>query len=273
MSVSLSTLAFVRDLMRERAGNVLAEDKAYLVETRLSPMARRLGLATVDDLVARLRARPDEAWLREVVQAMTINETSFFRDGSPFEALRRHVLPELILRRAEERRLLIWSAACSTGQEAYSLAILLREQGLGARGWDVRVMASDVSLDVLDRARRGWFSELEASRGLPDEVRERWFRRSDGGWRAADELRSLLELFPLNLGGEWPPLPPFDLILIRNVLIYFDVPAKKQVLARARRLLRPGGYLMLGTSETTHNLDRAFEPVTLGDVTFYRERT
>jgi chemotaxis protein methyltransferase CheR len=203
---------------------------------------------------------------------MTIKETSFFRDDRPFVDLRETVLPELIRRRAGERKLHLWCAACSTGQEPYSLALLLREHFPELQGWTIRLLASDLSSDALKRARLGWYSALEVGRGVPPEMLARCFRPVDDGWQVIDEVRRMVEFLPLNLIESWPVLPLLDLVLLRNVLIYFDLATKQQVLTRVRAVLRPDGYLMLGGAETTHNIDDEFELVPLGATTVYRLR-
>jgi chemotaxis protein methyltransferase CheR len=270
MALSNTTFEYVRALLRERSGHILDADKAYLVETRLLPVARRHGLASVDDLVRRLQSRANEQLLSELVEAMTINETFFFRDGHPFEALRQSVLPELVRRRSAVRCLNIWSAACASGQEAYSLAILLRHDFPALAGWNIRLMASDLSTVMLERARRGRYSNLEVARGLAPELLRAYFEHQQHGWHIRDELRRMVEFHCINLSGPWPELPIFDLILLRNVLIYFDVPTRQDILRKVRRLLRPDGYLLLGGAETTHNLDDGFVPVSFGPSSFYQ---
>jgi chemotaxis protein methyltransferase CheR len=273
MSLSRASFEFVRALLLERSAHSLEDDKVYLVETRLLPLARRHGFDSVEGLVLRLRARSDPGLLAELVEAMTINETLFFRDGGPFEVLRRVVLPELLARRAAARRLNIWSAACSTGQEPYSVAMILRQHFPALAGWDVRLVASDLSDAVLERARRGRYSELEVSRGLPPELREACFRQEEDGWQIRDELRRMVDFRRINLSGAWPTLPPLDLVLLRNVLIYFDPPTRRRILARIRGVLQPDGYLLLGGAETTHNLDDGFVPVSFDQVSLFRPRT
>lgn len=272
MVLSNASFAYVRTVLRERSAHHLEADKAYLVETRLLPVARRHGFPSVEDLVRRLRSRKNEKLLGELVEAMTINETFFFRDGHPFEVLRQTVLPELVRRRAEVRCLNVWSAACSSGQEVYSLAILLRHHFPALSIWNVRLIASDLSAAMLERGRRGRYSDLEVSRGLAPELLNGYFQGHENGWQIRDDIRRQVEFRSINLSGPWPELPPLDLVLLRNVLIYFDVPSRQQVLGRVRRLLQPDGYLLLGGAETTHNLDDDFMPVWFGQSSFYRPR-
>jgi chemotaxis protein methyltransferase CheR len=270
MSLSAASFEFVRTVLRERSAHCLEDDKAYLVETRLLAVAQQHGFASVEALVLRLRSRRNERLLEEVVEAMTINETFFFRDGQPFEILRKVILPELVSRRTDVRSLNIWCAACSSGQEPYSVAILLRQHFPALAGWTIRLLASDLSSAMLGRARRGRYSELEVSRGLPPELRVTYFQKQEDGWQIRDEIRRMVEFHRINLSGSWLGLPPLDLVLLRNVLIYFDLPTKQQILEKVRRVLRPDGYLLLGGAETTHNLDDRFIPVSYEQASFFR---
>jgi chemotaxis protein methyltransferase CheR len=272
MSLSPASFDYIRAALRLRSAHHLEDDKAYLVETRLLALARRHGFRSVEELVVRLRTRPNERVLDEIVEAMTINETFFFRDGHPFEALRRTVLPELVRLRSGERRLAVWSAACSSGQEIYSVAMLLREGFPELDGWDVRLIGSDISAAVLDRARRGQYSALEVSRGLSPELLAKYFERAGDDWRIADDLRRRVEFLAINLSGPWPELPPFDVVLLRNVLIYFDAPTRERILGKVRRALRPDGCLVLGGAETASVADSGFEPVPFEQVTLFRPR-
>ncbi len=270
MALRPENFEFIRATLRERSAQCLEDDKAYLVETRLQPIARRHGHASVDDLVLRLRGRRDERLLGEVIEAMTINETTFFRDAAPFEVLTRTVLPALLRQRAASRCLHLWSAACSTGQEPYTLALILRHHFPELAGWTVRLLASDLSAAVLDRARRGVFSELEVSRGLPPELLRTYFHQHGHRWQIDAALRQMVEFHRINLTGPWPVLPPLDLVLMRNVLIYFDVPTKQRLLEKVRGVLRPDGYLLLGGAETTHHLDDGWIPEAGVGVSLFR---
>jgi chemotaxis protein methyltransferase CheR len=273
MSLSPASFEFVRTVLHQRSAHRLEDDKVYLVETRLLSVARRHGFASVEDLVLRLRSRSNETLLGEIVEAMTINETFFFRDGRPFEVLQQTVLPELVQRRAAVRRLNIWSAACSSGQEPYSIALLLRHYFPALSGWTIRLLASDLSMAMLERARQGCYSELEVSRGLSTELLETYFQKQEDGWQIRDDLRRMVEFRPINLSGVWPAMPPLDLVLLRNVLIYFDVPTKQQILNRVQTRMQPDGYLLLGGAETTHNLDNAFVPVSFAQASFFQLRS
>jgi chemotaxis protein methyltransferase CheR len=272
MTLSYSDFDYVRTLVQKRSAIVLEDEKSYLAESRLLSLARREGYPSVADLVAQLRVGTVNGLHQRVVEAMTTNETSFFRDIHPFEALRKVVLPQLIEARKATRRLHIWSAASSTGQEPYSLAILLREHFPQLAGWDVRILATDLSTEVLARAREGIYGQIEINRGLPATLLVKYFQRQGVNWQLKDDLRKMVEFRAMNLIEPWPTMPSMDIVLIRNVLIYFDVPTKKDILGKTRRLLRPDGYLFLGGAESTFNLDDAFERMQLERASVYRLR-
>jgi chemotaxis protein methyltransferase CheR len=252
-----SEFDYVCQLVRARSGIVL-EGKEYLVDARLAPIARRCELDSVSALVGRLRSAPDAGLAAQVVEAMATNETSFFRDHHPFETLRTGVLPELIHKRRDERRLSVWFAACSTGQEPYSFALLLRERFPELAEWRLELLATDLSAEVLDRARAGRYSQIEVNRGLPAALLVKYFHQHGATWELDGALRRTVEFRELNLVRPWPVLPRLDLVFLRNVMIYFDVETKKAILGRVARVLRPDGYLLLGGAETTLNLDDAF---------------
>jgi chemotaxis protein methyltransferase CheR len=263
---------YVRRLVYDRAAIVLEPGKAYLVESRLEPVAREAGLGSLRELIRRLQTEQQHALHVRVVEAMTTNETSFFRDTHPFEALRQTLLPELIARRAAERRLHLWCAACSSGQEPYSLAILLREHFPQLATWSLRFIASDISREMLARSSEGCYSQLEVNRGLPASLLAKYFQRQGLQWQVKEEIRRMVEFREINLSQRFPTLPLMDLVLMRNVLIYFDVDTKKAILGKVRALLRPDGYLILGHAETTVNLDAAYERVRLDQISCYRLR-
>jgi chemotaxis protein methyltransferase CheR len=260
--VALSTADFnyVRDLVQRRSSIVLEPEKAYLVDARLQGLARREGFPSPEDLVSTLRTGPT-ALMQKVVEAMTTNETSFFRDIHPFEALRKTILPDLIRKRSSERRLAIWCGASSTGQEPYTMALILREHFPELATWTVRFLATDLSTEVLDKARKGRYSQLEINRGMPAPLLVKYFVKEGIEWVLKEDVRRMIEFAKLNLIEPWPLVPPVDLVMLRNVLIYFDIATKKQILAKIRSKLRPDGVLILGGAETTHNLDEAYERV------------
>lgn len=272
MTLTAADFDYIRELVRREAAIVLEPGKEYLAVTRLDPIARSEGLASVSDLVARLRAQGRTPLHDEVVDALTTNETSFFRDIHPFESLRTHVLPEIVERNAWRRSLAIWCAACSSGQEPYSVAMLIREHFPELLGWNLLILGTDISPSMLAKAESGRFGQLEVNRGLPAQLLLKYFRRVGAQWELLPEVRSMVRFQRHNLVGIWPPLPPFDIVFLRNVLIYFDLDTKRSVLARVRSVLRPDGYLLLGGSETTLNIDDGFERVPIGRTTWYRPR-
>jgi len=248
--VKRQTFDTIRAIVRDNSSIVLEEDKEYLVESRLGPVVRSQGLADVDALCARLAAGRSHDLVDQIVDAMTTNETSFFRDRVPFDVLQKNVLPAVIQDNADRRRLDIWSAACSTGQEPYSVAMLIADHFPELAEWDVRIFASDLSRTVLERAERGEFRQVEVNRGLPAPQLMRHFSRRGITWRINERLRSRVTFDRVNLMDRWPQLPTFDIVLLRNVLIYFDVADKEQVVRRIADQLRPGGFLFLGGSES-----------------------
>ena len=259
--IRADNLGWICRLVHERTSNQLTPDKEYLVETRLAPLARDAGMPQLDDWIDRLRRDGDQALHDLVAEALTINETSFFRDVSPFTALAAHVLPALIQRRQSQRRLNLWCAACSTGQEPYSLVLLLREQCPELVGWEINVLATDLCKRVLRQAEQGVFSQHEINRGLPARMLVQYFQPFGKDWRISADIRRLVEFREMNLCQNWPALPPMDLILLRNVMIYFGENCRKTVLRRVRENLQPDGYLLLGSSETLVFLDQQFMPV------------
>lgn len=272
MTIDASGFNFVRQLVRERAAIVLEEGKQYLVDNRLSQLARREGLASAQDVIDRLRAAPAGPLQRKVIEAMTTTETLFFRDTKPYEALRNTIIPELVRLRAAERRLQIWSCACSSGQEPYSLGMLMREHFPALAAWNLRILATDISTEMLARSRAGRYSQLEVNRGLPIAYLMKYFEQAGLDWQIRGDLRKMIEFRELNLAGPWSAMQPTDLVMLRNVLIYFDIETKRQILAKIRKILRPGGFLLLGTAETTVNLDDGFELVRSDGTTYYRVR-
>jgi chemotaxis protein methyltransferase CheR len=251
----------IRKLLHDRSAILLDSDKQYLVESRLAPILRQRNLGSIGELVAQLRSDPGNGLCRQIVEAMVTTESSFFRDHHPFEALRKVAVPDLISRRREERRLNIWCAASSHGQEPYSTAIMLREHFPELASWNVSLMASDISREVLARARAGRYNQIEVNRGLPAALLLKHFEQHGTDWQLKLPIRNMVDFQELNLARPWPPLPRMDLVLIRNVMIYFDVETKKGILARLASLLRPDGYLVLGGAETTINLNGSFRRV------------
>jgi chemotaxis protein methyltransferase CheR len=257
VALSVADFDFVRGLVREQAGIVL-DTRQYLVESRLTSLARREGFASSEELVAKLRGRRHGGLTRKVVEAMTTHETAFFRDLHPFEVLRTTVLPRVLSRRLLERKLAIWCAACSTGQEPYSVAMLLREHFPSLAKWDVSLIASDLSERVLSRAREGRFTQLEVNRGLSPHLVSKYFEQDEAGHRIRADVRAMVDFREVNLLAKWPPMPRLDVVILRNVLIYFDADTKRSILSRLSGVLEPDGYLFLGGAETTVYLDDSF---------------
>jgi chemotaxis protein methyltransferase CheR len=272
MTLSLPEFNYIRRLVLAQSAIVLEDDKTYLVESRLLPLARREGFASINLLVQKLQAEPFHGLHRLAVEAMTTNETSFFRDFNPFEALRKSVLPDLIARRSADRALSIWCAASSSGQEPYSLSMLIRENFPALLNWKIRILATDLSTDILARAREGRYSQLEVNRGLPASLLVKYFQKRGCDWFLRDDIRAMVDYQVLNLSNAWPAMPPMDIVMIRNVLIYFGIETKKEILAKVRKVLKPDGYFFLGGAETTFSIDDSYERVQFERSTCYRIR-
>jgi chemotaxis protein methyltransferase CheR len=271
-TITASDFDYICDLVRREAAIVLEPGKEYLAENRLQPVARQAGLESLEDLVRHLRGG-SEPLREQVVDALTTNETSFFRDNHPWDALRDELIPRLLEQRAAQRTLTIWCAASSSGQEPYTMALLLREHfAEQLQGWVVRIIATDISPTMIDRAKSATYSQLEVNRGLPAPLLLKHFHRDGMKWRLDDSVRSLVEYRLMNLDQPeaYERLPMFDIVFIRNVLIYFDMSTKREILTRSRALLRPEGYLFLGSSETTLNVVDGFERVQSGKTICYR---
>jgi chemotaxis protein methyltransferase CheR len=252
---------FLRKLLKERSGLVLSADKHYLVESRLLPIARRHGLLNLSRLVAKLKGADAEALTVEVVEAMTTNESLFFRDKTPFDQFRDIIMPALFTARAATRRIRIWCAAASTGQEPYTLAICLKEMGRELKGWQIDIVATDLSTEVLEKARSGIYSQFEVQRGLPVLMLIKYFSQVGEMWQIAPEIRSMVKFQPFNLLHDFSSLGPFDVVFCRNVLIYFDQETKIDVLNRIDAVMERDGFLALGGAETVVGLTSAFRPM------------
>ncbi len=263
---------FICEVVRREAAIVLEPGKEYLAENRLHPVARRLGFADIAELVDKLRLG-DRSLTTEVVDALTTNETSFYRDGHPWDSLRDHLLPELFEKRRFTRKLNVWFAAASSGQEPYTFAIMLREHFESElQTYDVRLIGTDISPTMLDRCRAGRYSQIEVNRGLPAKQLLDWFERDGMSFVIKPELRSMVEFDQLNLSTplQWGWLPTIDLVFIRNVLIYFDLDTKRYILENVRRKMADDGALLLGASETTINITEELKPMQVGPSTCYR---
>jgi chemotaxis protein methyltransferase CheR len=257
--VTPSDYEYLRKLLKERSGLDLSADKQYLVESRLVPLARRASLPGIPELVQKMKSG-DDALTADVVEAMTTNETFFFRDKIPFDHLKEAVLPALAQARAARRALRIWCAASSTGQEPYSIAMCLKEAGPMFAGWRTEIVATDLALGVLEKSKAGIFSQFEVQRGLPIQMLVKYFTQNGELWQLNAEIRGMVQHRQLNLLQDFSHLGMFDVIFCRNVLIYFDQPTKANIFERIARMLEPDGVLALGAAESVVGITNAFKP-------------
>jgi chemotaxis protein methyltransferase CheR len=270
MTLATADIDYVRDIVRERSAIVIDASKTYLIESRLAPIMRQTGIASLSELVAKLRRDASGQLQDLVVDAMTTNETTFFRDVGLWTELERSLLPQLIAARQTERSINFWSAACSSGPEPYSIAMLLLDRFPAiAQTWNVRIIATDLSAEMLGRAAAGRYTQLEVNRGLPAPSLVKHFKRDGAFWQIDDRIRSMVEFRSMNLAKPWGFIPQIDLLFMRNVLIYFDMDSKREILGRCRSALRPDGHLILGTAETTLNIDDRFRRNVVGGATTY----
>jgi chemotaxis protein methyltransferase CheR len=249
-------------LLKDRSGLVLTRDKAYLLESRLLPVARKRNMRSLDELIALLRGRPDGELVRQVVEAMTTNESFFFRDIKPFDQFRAYVLPQLLKTRAGKKSIRIWSAACSSGQEPYSIAMILAEERARLQGWTVELVATDLSTEILEKAQAGLYSQFEVQRGLPIQLLVKYFKQQGDRWHIDPSIRAMVKFRCLNLLDDFTPMGHFDVVFCRNVLIYFDQQAKTLVLDRIARMLPADGFLYLGGAETVIGVSDKFQSLT-----------
>jgi chemotaxis protein methyltransferase CheR len=261
------TYKFLRDYIHRESGILLDNDKHYLLEARLSPVVEQSKLGSLAALCTALRGG-SLPLRKKVVEAMTTHETLFFRDTAPFDGLRAEILPQLLEKNKSTRSLSIWSAAASSGQEAYSLAMLLLEMNL--TGWNIQILATDLSEQILARAREARYMQLEVNRGLPAQYLIKYFERDGLDWRIKEYVRKMVRFEQFDLRRPARTQGRFDVIFCRNVLIYFDIPTKKEILASLRCALNPGGYLVLGSAESTLNLDETFRRIPAGRSMFYQ---
>ena len=252
---------YLRELLKERSGQVLAPEKQYLIESRLMPIARRVGCASITELVRHLRGPDAEPLKVEITETMTINESFFFRDKIPFDRFRDTVLPAMLAARAKAQRLRIWCAAAATGQEPYSLAMILKSMQEKFSGWRIEILATDISGEVLERARAGIYSQFEVQRGLPIQMLMQHFEQVGEQWRVSEAVRKMVQFRQLNLLSDFAALGTFDVVFCRNVLIYFGQETKVDVLDRVYRRLAPDGFLLMGAAETVVGLTDMFVPL------------
>jgi chemotaxis protein methyltransferase CheR len=259
--MTVTDFEFICQILRERSGLVLTNDKAYLLESRLLPVARKWKLATFDDLVRTIRTKMDEAVIRDVVEAMTTNESFFFRDTKPFDQFKALVLPAMLKNRASSRTIRIWSAACSSGQEPYSLALILSEMAAQLNGWKIEIVGSDLSTEILNRAKEGMYSQFEVQRGLPITMLVKYFAQIGDRWQINAKIRGMVQYREFNLLQDPMPLGRFDVVFCRNVLIYFDQPTKTRVLNNVAKMMPEDGFLFLGGAETVLGITDKFQMV------------
>lgn len=263
--------AYIRDLLRERAGIYLDDDKEYLAESRITAIAQEEGFKNYREFIGHLRWRnPNSRLLRRVIESLMTNETFFFRDMFVFDTLRDHILPEIIKNRRNNKTLKIMSNACSTGQESYSLAMLINRHFRQLDDWDVMIMGTDYSEGNLSKAKKGRYSKGEILRGLPEDFRSQYFQEVGNEFELSSAIREKVNFRELNLKDSWLNFPRMDIIFLRNVLIYFDSTSREEILAKARNLLQPDGYLILGSSETLIGLETPFKNNRIGRLECYR---
>jgi len=257
--VTPSDYEYLQKLLKDRSGLILSADKRYLVESRLIPLARRASVAGITELVQKMKGGA-EPLIVSVVEAMTTNETFFFRDKVPFDHFSQTIMPALLDARKARRTLRIWCAACSTGQEPYSLAMMLKEMGGTLAGWRTEIIATDLSQEVLEKSKAGIFSQFEVQRGLPIQMLVKHFTQVNELWQISAEIRGMVQFKQLNLLQDFSHLGLFDVIFCRNVLIYFDLEAKIDVLNRLARIIEADGFLTLGAAETVVGVTNSFAP-------------
>jgi chemotaxis protein methyltransferase CheR len=270
MACSDSDYEYLRGIVMAQSANLIDPSRNILFDTRLTPIARRSGAANLEDFVNMLKAGKPAHLHRAVAEAMTINETSFFRDITPFELLRKVVFPRLIEQRTQNRRLRIWSAASSTGQEAYSLAMLVAEYFPDLAQWDVKIIGTDISRHVVDYAQKGRYRRLEVNRGLPARMLLKYMVRDGEEWEVVPRIRSMCEFQYANLCASMPQLPVFDLVMLRNVLLYFSQYDRKTLFREIHRKTTPDGYLILGNAEQAEDSTNLFKVEFAANSYFYR---
>jgi chemotaxis protein methyltransferase CheR len=251
---------FIAAMVRERSGLVLSADKTYLVESRLAPIARRDGFPSIDELVTAIKVRRDSNLIDAVVDAMTTNETFFFRDKTPFDIFEQTILPELVARK-RGGTIRVWCAAASTGQEPYSLAMVADAMGARMGGCKLEILGTDISERCLEKAKAGVYTQFEVQRGLPVQMLLKHFKKDGDAWKIDDRLKANIRFRPMNLLDDFRGLGRFDVIFCRNVLIYFDTQTKKQVLERMSSQVEGPGYLLLGAAETVLGVTDTFKPI------------
>ncbi|QVL33561.1 protein-glutamate O-methyltransferase CheR [Telmatocola sphagniphila] len=249
-----SAFEFAARLLKDRAAIVLESEKLYLLDARVTPLAQKLGLKTAEEYILRIQQSRDENLIQNLIEAMVTTETMFFRDTIPFTTLHNQVLPNLIRVRSAVRKLNIWCAACSSGQEPYTIAIIIKEYFPELATWSINLTATDISREMLKRSVDGLYTQFELNRGMPPSLIPKYFQQEGNAWRVVEPIRRMIRFEPLNLAMPWPPQPIWDLIFMRNVMIYFDTETKRMILGRIPSVLAQDGFLILGGAETTFHL-------------------
>lgn len=270
--ISFEDVTYIRNLIRVRSAMVLETEKIYLLQSRLEPFAKQEGFGSMADLVSELRQTSYGSLHKRVVEAMTINETSFFRDLLPFQTLKDRLLPEVIQANWDIKRLHIWCGASSSGQEPYSILLTILQHFPELRSWHIRLVATDLSQEMIKRSQEGRYGSFEVNRGLPPPLLDTYFSRQGMEWQIRDDVRNMIEFREMNLAGSWLVLPRMDLVFMRNVMVYFDMETKKDILRRIRGILASHGYLILGATETTLAVDDHYERVAVNGTSVYRVR-
>ena len=259
--ITPASYAFLCQMLKERSGLVLSGDKQYLIESRLMPVARKHGKDTIENLVAAAKAPAGETIRIDITEAMTTNESFFYRDKIPFETFENVLLPYLLKTRASQRRLRIWCAAASTGQEPYSIGMILKENQAKLAGWRVEIIGTDISTEVLEKAKIGMYTQFEVQRGLPIQLLVKYFKQVGDMWQIDPSIRAMVQYRQFNLLNSFSGLGTFDVVFCRNVLIYFDQVTKSDVLDRIAKVSSADGYLVLGAAETIIGLTKEYQPV------------
>ncbi len=255
------TFHIYEKILKSESGLIITKDKGYLLESRLLPIAKEIGCENLDELARKIEQPFEKELRKSVVEAMTTNETSFFRDTRPFDNLRDVILPFFLKKNAITRRIRIWSAACSSGQEPYSIAMIIKEMESKFTGWNIEIIATDLSEDILDKAKKAEYTQFEVQRGLPIQLLVKYFEQQGDKWCIKDDIRRMIKFKTLNLLGEYSLIGSFDIVFCRNVLIYFDPDTKAQILNKIYKVLSKDGVLLLGGAETVIGLDVEFKGV------------
>ncbi len=258
MPIQPSDFKYISEFIKNASGIVLQPGKEYLVENRLEILSRNLKLENIETLVKKLQQATSSDLSQKVIDALTTNETSFFRDKHPFESLKKAILPDIIKKRSAIKQINIWCAASSSGQEPYTIAMVLKEMSYLLENWKINFIASDISEEMLERCRQGIYTQMEVGRGLPPNLLPKFFSRHQNSWQVKPDLRKMIDFRSFNLCKQWPFMPSMDIIFLRHVLVYFNDSMKKEIFGKVRRLLKPDGFLFVGSGDNPEILDKNF---------------